>query len=533
MRAVLNRQQIRDFDRVWIERGVPGIVLMENAGRGAAHLIGLKLKPRAAGAAPRTGSSVAGSCIRCADEKALSGGSILVLCGPGNNGGDGFVVARHLAARSAQVTVICTVDPASLRGDAALAHQALSAMGIATLRLPPSDSWPDIFANHDLVVDALLGTGATRELQGELREFVLALNQSESQVISLDVPTGLDAESGAILGACVKAFHTVSFAHLKTGLLTTRGHEFAGTITVSHIGVPSAPPDSLQASAWLLEEQDVRGRYQARSPVAHKGDSGRVLIVAGSPGTLGAARLVAHGAHRAGAGLVTLAGSAGTVERLEGSVRESMTLTLEPVATAQEVAAFRAADAFVVGPGLGQSDESLTFVQRVLAAGRPTVLDADALRLLAQHGANLLGAAASQVVLTPHAGEAASLLEWSAEQVESDRFAASAEICRRYGCTVILKGTRPIIAQPGALPRVSAFGTQALATGGSGDVLAGVLGAFMVHAEGLPAILHACEQAVVVQGLAAEKWSQANGTQGLLASEIADLVPQVLSSWTR
>ncbi len=529
MRPVLNRQGIRLFDQTWIERGVPGLVLMENAGRGAAHLIGLKLRPRAEGKPPRTGSQVAGSCIRCADEKALLGSKTLILCGPGNNGGDGFVVARHLAARSAQVDVVCTIAPSELQGDARLAFLALAALGIHVASLPAPEQLDEFFRDYDFVVDALLGTGANRPVEGMLRELILALNRSDAQVLSLDVPSGLDAETGGVLGVAVEAFHTVTFAHLKTGLLTTEGHRHAGTITVSHIGVPAELPTGLLPSAWLLEEADVSARFQERSPVAHKGKSGRVVVVAGTKGTVGAARLVSRGCLRAGAGLVTIASSEATVRSLESEVLEVMTHVLDARKESDDLLA--RADVLVVGSGLGQSGEALGFLKRVVAQARPIVVDADALRLLASHDEAVHFARPELVVLTPHAGEASGLLGCSAEEIESDRFAAVRRLVDRYGCNVLLKGSRSILMSPGAIPVVSAFGTQALATGGSGDVLAGLLGTFLIGASTQEQVFLALQTAVAAQGICAERWSSKHGSQGLLASEIADEVPNLLKDW--
>lgn len=525
---------MRAFDAQVITSGVSGLILMENAGRGAAHLIGLKLRPRGAGEAPRTGSNVVGSCVRCADERALSGAKVLILAGSGNNGGDGFVVARHLAARGAAVSVLLSCPREQLMGDAQLAFLAMEACQIQALSLFDVDFRTHI-AEAECIVDALLGTGVDREIIGALREVIECVNASSAYVVALDVPSGLHASTGSVLGAAVKAQHTVTFAHLKQGLLTTFGHEHAGNITLSHIGVPSTLPAWIEPVAWLLEESDVRARLPQRATTAHKGTSGRVVMVTGGPGTLGAARLASRAALRGGAGLVTVCNSAEVIAKLENETAEVMTHAWSIGGPAEaETKLFSEADALIVGPGLGQSDQAHAAIRSVLLAERLTVVDADALRFIANEGrefwrGNNLGV---WCILTPHPGEAAALLGVSTRDVENDRFAAATQLAQDYGATILLKGSRPVMCAPGRAPVVSAFGSPALGTGGSGDVLCGILAAQLVGALGASTIFDRLLVAVALQGQAAELWTQDNGDRGLLASEVGDLVPRVVASWS-
>lgn len=527
MRPVLDRQQIRSFDARWIAAGVPGSLLMENAGRGAAHLIGLKLRPRSE--APQPKRALRGSCIRCADERALLGSLVLILCGSGNNGGDGFVVARHLLARGAQVRILCIVSLGDLRGDAKIAAQALLALNHRIEPLSMTDELVALIDEADLVVDALLGTGADRAVQGELLRCIESLNRSSTPVIALDIPSGLDAETGAILGQCVKATHTVTFAHLKRGLLTTFGHEHCGTITVSHIGVPNSLGVEEAPSAWLVEEEDLPSLLRRRSPTTHKSSAGRVVIVAGSPGMTGAARLVGRASLRAGAGLVTLCGDAATVEKLDSEVMELMT---HPWGKDEDRVLLRA-DVVVVGPGLGRGELASNGIRRALNTSSPTVLDADALRWLAAAGAEdrALLSSPERIVLTPHAGEAAALLDCEIAQVEADRFAAVQTLAKKFRCTVVLKGSRSLIAAPGEIPLICALGSPSLGTAGSGDVLSGILGALLVGARDAHEVFRCTTLAVGVHALAGQLWSEENGDRGLLASEIAELVPKILRNW--
>ena len=283
MRPVLSAEQMRTFDEKAIAAGVSGQILMENAGRGAAHLIGLKMRPRKAGEAPRTSSSIVGSCVRCADERSLSGARVLILAGPGNNGGDGYVVARHLAARAAQVTVLSVKGASQLTGDARAAFQAMEAIGVRSCSLFEAD-YGSIISEADVIVDALLGTGTSRPVEGELASVINRINAAHAYVVSLDVPSGLDATTGSVHGVAVLADHTVTFAHLKSGLLTTVGQKHAGNITVSHIGIPSDLPAEIEPWAFLLEESDAIARMAKRAPTAHKSNAGRIAVLAGSPG---------------------------------------------------------------------------------------------------------------------------------------------------------------------------------------------------------------------------------------------------------
>jgi NAD(P)H-hydrate epimerase len=522
---------MRAFDQHHISAGVSGSILMENAGRGAAHLIGLKLRPLGPAQPPRTGSNVAGSCVRCADERSLAGARVLVLAGSGNNGGDGFVVARHLVLRAAEVHVLLCVPPEQLAFDARAAFDALCAVGVT-----PQDLWSSdyhaAFAHADLVVDALLGTGAEREVTGSLRTVIEALNAAHKYVVALDIPSGLHATRGGELGVVVRADHTVAFAHLKTGLLSNLGHKYAGNITLSHIGVPSELPGHIAPTAWLVEESDVRARLKPRLSSGHKGQAGHVIVAAGSVGTLGAARLASRAALRGGAGLVTLVNDAQTIHQLEDEVVEVMTHVVPPSAPGAALEQLlQRADAFIVGPGLGQSSLAHSLFERVMSARRPTVVDADALRHLAGQGRETWRQLqpGAWCVLTPHPGEAAALLGVSSHEIEQDRFLAVERLTAEFGACVLLKGSRPLLKAPGHAPVVSAFGSAALATAGSGDVLCGILAAQLVGQADQAAIFEQLMVAVVLQGLAAELWERQHGDRGLLAHEIGDLLPQVFT----
>ncbi|HSC87780.1 MAG TPA: NAD(P)H-hydrate dehydratase [Polyangiaceae bacterium] len=527
MRPVLSRAQMRDFERHWIDRGVPSLVLMENAGRGAAHLIGLRLKPRVAESARR--APLRGSCVRCADEAALAGAPAVVLAGPGNNGGDGFVVARHLWQRGARVDVLVWGPEAGYRGDALVQLGAFRGVGGVTRPLDDS-ALERLLTERPLLIDALFGTGLARELGPELVRYVERLNAAELEVVALDLPTGLDADSGELRPVALRATHTVTFAHLKTGSLTTRGHEYGGTVTVSHIGVPAQLPAGLEPRAWLLEDEDLRGLLHSRPAVVHKGQAGRVTVIGGQPGMGGAPLLSGRAALRGGAGLCTLLGEEETCRQWEREVLELMVARAELDAPEPARELLTRSDALVLGPGLGRSPAARALLTLGLEAGKPSVLDADGLRLLAEMGAGVLAASGDpgRFVLTPHPGEAAALLGCTIDAIERDRFAALERLVERFGAVVVLKGSRTLIGAPGHGPLVSAWGAPAMATAGSGDVLAGVIAAQLADRTGTQrAAWEAAQLGVGLHGLAGEQWQKQNGDAGLLASELADAVPRV------
>jgi NAD(P)H-hydrate epimerase len=528
---------MRAFDGHAIESGVPGIVLMENAGRGAAHLIGLKLRPRIAGAGhERSESPVYGSCVRCADEKSLLGGRVLIVCGPGNNGGDGFVVGRQLLGRAASVRLALCVPRDSLKGDAALAATAFEAVGGSTTEVSRLEDVSELLGDCDLVVDGILGTGVQREVTGFFREVIVAISNAGRFVVSLDLPSGLDADTGAVHGVAVRADHTITFGHLKTGLLSTAGAEHCGRITVSHIGVVSTLPAAIEPVAFLLEESDVTSRLVPRAVVAHKKSVGRVAVLGGSEGMVGALQLAGLAALRAGAGLSTLVSTNSVIDKLEGQVRELMTARHDPGgsdSTQSSVApsVLEEMDALVIGPGLGRGPVALKRAQAGLLAAKPTVLDADGLRAFEGR----LGELKSHpsLILTPHAGEAAGLLDITSGEVEADRFAAVRRIADESGATVVLKGPRTLIHSPGGPVFVSAFGTPALATGGTGDVLAGLIAGLLATAVRRPdwrpeATGSWAWVGVALHGLSAEAWSKVGGSSGMVAGDLLERIPQVM-----
>jgi hydroxyethylthiazole kinase-like uncharacterized protein yjeF len=500
---VLSREEARALDRMATERGgVPSLELMEAAGTGSAEAI--------AGEYP-------------------SAKRVTVIAGRGNNGGDGYVVARCLAAAGRRVRVLTTTDPGAAAGDARTNLERLRNTGGTVERLVESELavLDEALRASDVVVDALYGIGLTRDLEGLDRAVVERLNLASIPVVALDLPSGLDADRGVPLGVAVRARLTLTFAHDKRGLCTPVGAEHAGRVRVLDIGIPAELSRQMRFGSALLETVDAARAIVPRTRLSHKGSSGRLLVVAGSPGKLGAALLVAHAALRTGAGLVTIATHPDAALALEGRVLEAMTLRLDP---AEPEASLREhlehASAVVVGPGLGLNAFASRLVTHLTQSfSGKLVVDADAITAFAGR-AEGLSRSPGRLVLTPHPGEMSRLLGVTTEEVEADRFGAVERAVALTRATVLLKGAPTLIGAPGEPVAVCPTGHPVLATGGSGDVLSGCVGALLVAAEPYAA---ACA-AAFVHGRAAAGLALRRGVdRGVLAHEIADEVPLAIA----
>ena len=487
---VLGRAAMQEVDRrAAAEYGVPTLLLMENAGAAVA----------------RRAAALLGGRVR--------GRRVVVAAGSGNNGGDGLVAARRLAAAGARVRVVMTAEggPEAPR----LSPDAQVQYGLARhfelewawMGAEPA-SGPDPFADAELVIDAVLGTGSRGEPRGAARQAIEAMARAGRPTLAVDVPSGVDADTGQVPGPSVSCVETVTFGAPKPGLLLFPGAARAGRIWVAEIGFPPALLEAAQAAAELLEPEAVRAWLPPRPPDAHKGTFGHVLVVAGSRGMAGAGSLAARGALVAGAGLVTWAVPAGLQDVAAGMVPEALTAPLPDegagrlaagaAQAVQELLAGR--DVLLIGPGLGTAAGTAEAVLAVLGAWRgPAVVDADALNILAAAGPGARPAAGAGAVLTPHPGEMARLLGSSVRRVQEDRLAAAREAAARFGCVVVLKGARSVVAAPDGRAWINPAATAALATGGSGDVLAGLVAGFM--AQGLDAT-RAAACACFVHGLA-------------------------------
>jgi len=482
--ALYRADQVREFDRLAIQEfKIPGVELMERAGAA--------LFTRARDLFPEARRWV-------------------VICGPGNNGGDGYVVARHALAAGLGVDLLQLGDLGRVKGDA-LHHLELARL--AGLESRPFGPLP---VAADLIIDALLGTGLDREVSGALRQAIEAMNSHPAPVISADIPSGLNADSGAEMGCSVQAAATLTFIALKQGLFTGVGPDRAGRLFFDTLDVPARVYASSIASARRLDWGRMASTLPRRGRSAHKGDSGHVLVVGGAPGFAGAARLAGEGALRSGAGLVSMATHPAHAALIGLSRPELM---CHAVASAGDLAALaEKASVIAIGPGLGQSDWGLGLFDAVTAIGKPLVVDADALNLLARNPRRL-----PQAVITPHPGEAARLLGMSTAAVQADRFAAVEALRSRYAPVALLKGAGTLIAADGNKPpALCSAGNPGMASGGMGDVLTGIIASLM--AQGIePAC--AAELGVTLHATAADRAAR-QGERGLIASDlIAELRP--------
>ena len=501
MTPALSRAQIRAFDAAAVAGSrVPSLLLMENAGRGATDVL-LREWPHAVGA------------------------PVTIVCGTGNNGGDGFVVARHLLVRGACPQVFLAGDAQKMSPDARANFDAWRGVGGEVHVLLSSNTLEasrERMAKSAVLVDALFGTGLDRPIEGFLAAVVEAINGLSVPRLALDIPSGLDCDTGVTLGVAVSADATVTFAHPKLGLLTPNGARLVGRLHVVDIGVPGATMGGTERWAGLIEPSDVSAWTSPRAPGAHKTSAGHVLVAAGSPGKVGAARLVARGAMRAGAGVVTLATWPEAAGALESQVTEEMTARIDRASIATSLAALTEGKrSVVVGPGFGVDDDTRAAVNALWSSWQgPLVVDADALTVLA--GRPPLPLASKNAVLTPHPGEIARLLATTAAEVERDRFGSARALVAKTGAVVVLKGAHTIGAAPDGRLAISPVSCPALGTAGSGDVLSGVIGATSCS---LPAFEAACA-GVMLHALAGEAWSRAHGgaDRGLLAHEIADWI---------
>ncbi len=534
MIPILSRAQMRAFDHYAIETcHVPGVVLMENAGRGAADVVSELIKERFAEVRARglQGPTHVRFGLGTEPIRLPAEARVVVVCGAGNNGGDGFVVARHLHARGASVEVFLVGSSEKVTGDARINHDAYNDVGGSFVELPHGSDLAPLVSALDrahFAIDALFGTGLDRPIVGPVASVIEAMNGARCQSIALDVPSGLDADSGAPLGVAVLAEHTITFGHLKIGLLTPDGARFSGHVHVVDLGVPDPKIlGHIGHVAEVIEPSMLRPYIVPRGANAHKHAAGNVLVIAGAKGKIGASILAANAALGAGAGLVTVCTWPEAADALESRVVEVMTARIDPERIAASLdAALVGRHAVAIGPGLGLDEAARMAVEHVvLGWDGLKVVDADGITHFAGRP-EMLAKAKGRVVLTPHAGELGRLLGRTSKAVEADRLGAVQEAVRLTKSTVVLKGARSMIGTPDDKVFVCTAGNPVLATAGSGDVLTGMIAAFACT---MPLHKATCV-GVFVHALAGDAWRKRAGwDRGLIASEIADELPKVLA----
>lgn len=473
------------------------------------------------------GSAVARTALRVAG--GVYGTRVLVVCGKGNNAGDGFVAARRIREAGAHAVVILIEAPRSLAGDARAAFEKLR--GVPVHFLPSLD---DLLRRSDLVIDAIFGTGFKPPVPAEVARAIASINHADKPVISVDIPSGVDARTGSADPAAIRADLTVALATLKPGHLLGKGKTLSGALQVADIGLPDA---SLISEVHVPEVHDVAKALPARAPQAHKRSVGKVLVVAGSSGMSGAAVLAAMGAYRSGTGLLKMAVPKDLVSAVDSAVLEAITVGL-PATSSGSIASSAVdqvlemsmtVDAVVLGPGLGREDETSEFVRKVVPRlETPLILDADGLNPFASDPGSLLERHAPTVV-TPHAGELARLLSNEADRLNDDRVTAATGAAKQTGAVVVFKGPGTVVASPDGRVAIIDRGGPELATAGTGDVLSGVIATLLTRSDPFTAAY----SAAWLHGRAGDLLHERTGSRGSIARDLVEALPAVLAELAR
>lgn len=503
VQKVLTPSQMAAADRQAADSGIPSEDLMDRAGRGVAR------------AAIR---QIGGTYGR----------RITVLCGKGNNAGDGFVAATYLARRGATCNVVLLAPAGELRGDALAAFDKMRGSGVRIWPYEGPRLARELGRSH-LVVDAMLGTGSRGALSGSMAEAASAVNSAPVEVLAVDIPSGVDGETGRVEGEAVLADRTLTLAALKTGLLLQPGARHAGRVEVEDIGIPDR---MMESDLYLVDARDLAGVIPAREATAHKRSVGKVLVVAGSVSMSGAVVLAATGALRAGAGLVRMAVPHCIGSLVGPQVIEALTAAMPDTpkgafsfdAVGRVVELSEQMQVVALGPGIGKDTETMNFVTEVLSAvERPVVLDADGIAAFQGHPEALRDRRAP-TILTPHSGELGRLLGRPAQEIDAHRIPAAREAARRTGAVVLLKGFHTVVARPDGHAVMVDAGGPVLATGGSGDVLTGVIAALATRVDAFTAAwAGAC-----LHGLAGETLAEWMGDRGVVAGDLLKALPLVL-----
>ncbi len=510
---VVTAEIMQKLDRRAIEEyGIPGIVLMENAGIGATEVIRR-------------------------DYPGLTCKKVAVFSGKGNNGGDGFVIARHLFNKGVDVRVYLLAAGDSLLGDAGTNFNIIRRMGIDIFELGGAGSLDSVWnelKGCDLIVDAIFGTGLNSEVRGLFAEVIEILNRVDAPKVSVDIPSGLSADTGKILGKCVNADITITFAHPKIGLLVNPGSEYVGRLEIIDISIPRHLIDEEKIQDHVIDREDLGVLIKPRDLDSHKGGFGHLLVVAGSIGKTGAAALTCRGAMRAGVGLVTLGIPESLNPIMENKLTEVMTEPmLEGTPGSLGVGAFEEIkvltenkNALAIGPGISTEDETAEVLQRIIKEiNIPLVIDADGLNALARD-TEVLKKAKAPVLLTPHPGEMAKLIKTSTREIQDERVEVARRFALEHNVCLVLKGWKTLIADPEGNIYINPTGNPGMATAGMGDVLTGMLSSFV--AQGFD-IVDAAKLAVFSHGLAGDIIASERGEIGLLATDLIEKIPAVLS----
>lgn len=502
MIPLLTAQQMRELDRIAIEEiGIASAVLMETAGKAVADAI---------------------------DDAELDG-PILLLAGLGNNGGDAVVAARHLANLGLEVTIAFIGDPSEgsddLKQQVAIAER-LDLEMVTLIEDDPTPTLGPLLDAHSVVVDGLFGTGLSREITGAFAKVIDAVNDATHPVISIDIPSGVDADTGQILGRAIEADVTIALAVPKLGHALYPGRAYAGDVHVADIGIPYALLERIEPHCSLVADGILDEALPMRDSNSHKGTYGHLLVVAGVPDCPGAALLTARAALRAGAGLVTLGSDDTTIGRIAGVLDVLMGRSLGPALTASAIlAALEGKTAFAIGPSLEPTPAFALVLRDVLRASRvPAVVDAGALAALGSDPA-WLARRSAPTVLTPHPGEMGRLVGLDAAAVQADRLRVAIDLAAQTKAHVVLKGASTVVADPDGTTWVITRGNAGMATAGMGDVLTGVIGGLL--AQGVEAGL-AARAGAYLHAIAGDAAAEAGGETRLIASDVLDYIARAI-----
>jgi len=506
--------QMQKLDKKAMEEfGIPGLILMENAGRGIFELI-------------------------CRHFAARLHQGVTILVGPGNNGGDGFVIARHLNQEEVKVKLLILAPGEKFRGDALTNYNIVKKLGLHITECLNSGSLStmlETIEKSDLIVDAIFGTGLVREVTGRFAQCIEMANASPAPIVAVDIPSGLSTDTGRPLGTAIRADLTATMALAKLGLVLHPETEYVGDLHIVDIGIPDTAVAEADIKTELFDEKTFRAILRPRPSIGHKGTFGHLLILAGSRGKTGAAALVAHGALRAGAGLVTVGCPTDVQPVLAQKLTEAMTEDLpetksgtvsnKAIPIIKTLLARK--KALAIGPGLGLNNETQDVVRHLLeTVPIPMIADADALTALGtDHSPVAL--AKQPRILTPHPGEMAHLLGCTIAEVQHDRMAAALSLAHSSKAVVVLKGAGTVIAAPNGRVALNSSGNSGMGSGGMGDVLTGIIGGFL--AQGYDA-WDAARISAFVHGHASDQLAKVKGNWGYLASEVADWMPHLWTS---
>lgn len=509
---VVTRDQMKQLDKMAIEEfGIPGIVLMENAALAVFEEVMKSLEKK--------------------ENK-----EVVIVCGRGNNGGDGFAVARHLANKDISVKVCIMGNPSLIDGDAKINYEIIHKMKIEIHPLAGVNNlkkFSDIVRECGVIVDAIFGTGLNSEVDSFIKEIIYIMNASEKEVISIDIPSGISAEDGTVCGAAVCAHKTVVLQLPKVGNMNYPGNEYNGQIILKDIGIPRAAMEHMNLTINLITKDMIKDILPLRKKNTYKGDYGKVYLVAGSTGMTGAAMLACEAALRSGAGLLKIPVPQSLNTIMEVRLTEAITLPLPDfnkgvlgIGDIQKVInTMKEADVIGIGPGSGQSREIEEFLRNIFEHfTKPIVLDADALNALAKRK-ELLELIKSPVVITPHIGEMARLTGLDMEYIRNNRMKTALEYAKKWKMTVLLKGARTIVVGPNGEAYINETGNPGMATAGSGDVLTGIITGFI--AQGIEPT-KAAIAAAYVHGCAGDKAAEKFGEYGLIAGDMVKELPFVI-----